>query len=186
MVHRGVEIVLITIDYRTINCSVNGGIYCKEYFDLYVHQSEQSTPLDPLTNSAAYDKIGKTAPPAFGTRVTQTFRVEIKRSYILLAFHDQGSCSALLSVTVSYFVCPGLNQASNLVSLPQTVAPANNSKPAEVDCVTNAVNKQGTLSLDCQSDGVWDIGSLNGSCICQEEMENVGGECKGILHDIIN
>ena len=119
-------------------------------------------------------------------KVTQTFRVDVKRKYIVLAFNDRGSCSVFFSVTVSYYVCPRLTHISSLVLLPQTVAPANNSKPVEVNCVTAAFHKQGTLSLDCQSDGVWNISSLNGSCICPEGMENAGGKCEGIPRNMIN
>ncbi|XP_022796246.1 ephrin type-B receptor 3-like [Stylophora pistillata] len=182
-VHSGVKTVFVTIQYRTRNCSsllTKGGNYCTNYFHLYEHQSWQPAELDPLTNNASYDKIAKTAPSALGIRVSQKFRVEVKRKYIVLAFHDQGSCSALYSVTVSYYVCPRSTQVSSLVSLPQTIAPANNSKSVEVGCVTDALNKQGTLSLDCQSDGVWNISSLNGSCICPEGMENAVGKCEGI------
>ncbi|PFX22084.1 Ephrin type-A receptor 4, partial [Stylophora pistillata] len=176
-----VKTVIVTIDYKTENCTaIKGGIHCKNYFHLYEHQSWQTTRLDPVTNNASYDKIAKTAPLALGIRVSQKFRVEVKKKYIFLAFHDQGSCSVLYSVTVSYYVCPISTQVSSLVSLPHTVAPANNSKPVEVGCVTDAFNNQGTLSLDCQSDGVWNISSLNGSCICREGMENAVGKCKGI------
>ncbi|XP_022796262.1 ephrin type-A receptor 4-like [Stylophora pistillata] len=174
-----VKTVIVTIDYKTENCTaIKGGIHCKNYFHLYEHQSWQTTRLDPVTNNASYDKIAKTAPLALGIRVSQKFRVEVKKKYIFLAFHDQGSCSVLYSVTVSYYVCPISTQVSSLVSLPHTVAPANNSKPVEVGCVTDAFNNQGTLSLDCQSDGVWNISSLNGSCICREGMENAVGKCK--------
>ena len=183
-VHSGVKTVLVTIEYKTNNCSSysdKGGKYCKNYLHLYEHQSWQPTSPDPLKNNATYDKIAKTAASALGIRVTQIFRVDVKGKYIVLAFHDQGSCSALFSVTVSYYVCPRLTQISSLVFLPQTVAPANNSQPVEVSCVSDAVHKQGVLSLDCQSDGIWNISSLNGRCICKEDMENTGGECKGII-----
>lgn len=180
-VHSGVKTVLVTIEDKTNNCSSysdKGGKYRKNYFHLYEHQSWQPTSPDPLANNATYHKIAKTAAPALGIKVIQTFRVDVKRKYIVLAFNDRGSCSVLFSVTVCYYVCPRLTHISNLVLLPQTVAPANNSKPVEVNCVTAAFHKQGTLSLDCQSDGVWNISSLNGSCICPEGMENAGGKCE--------
>ena len=188
-VHSGVKTVLVTIEDKTNNCSSysdKGGKYRKNYFHLYEHQSWQPTSPNPLANNATYDKIAKTAAPALVIKVIQTFRVDVKRKYIALAFNDRGSCSVLFSVTVCYYVCPRLTHISSLVLLPQTVAPANNSKPVEVNCVTAAFHKQGTLSLDCQSDGVWNISSLNGSCICPEGMENAGGKCEGIPRNIIN
>ena len=178
--------VYITLEYRTANCSVrNGGKYCKEYFDLYVRQSRQSTKPDPLTDNAIYDKIARTAPSALDSKVPQTFRVNIKEKYIILAFHDQGSCTVLFSVAVKYYFCPETVHVGGLVKLPRTIAPANNSVPVVSNCTKNAVHEQGILRVNCQSDGGWNISSLKGNCICKEDMENVGGECKGIS-DMIN
>ena len=187
-IHSGVKAVDITIEYLTYNCSSypnNGGKYCKEYFDLYVYQSEQSTEPHPLTNNAAYDKITETAPSALGIRVPQTFRVNVKGKYIVLAFHDQGSCSVLYSVAVKYYFCPERVHVSGLVHLPRITAPANNSVPVLSKCIKNAVHDQGILRVNCQSDGIWNMSSLKGNCICQKDMENAGGDCKGI-GDMIN
>ena len=178
--------VYITIEYQTFNCSLrNGGKYCKEYFDLYVQQSGQSTQPDPLTNNATYDKIARTAPSALGIRVSQTFTVNVKGKYIVLAFHDQGSCTVLLSVAAKYYFCPETVHVDGLVNLPRTIAPANNSEPVVGSCIKNAVHEQGILKMNCQSDGGWNISSLKGNCICKEDKENVGGDCKGIS-DMIN
>ena len=179
-VHSGVTAVYITLEYRTANCSVrNGGKYCKEYFDLYVHQSGQPTYPDPLTNNATYEKIAETAPSALSIRVSQTFSVDVKRKYIVLAFHDQGSCTVLYSVAVKYYVCPETVHVGGLVNLPRTMAPANSSEPVLSGCTKNSVHEQGVLRVNCQSDGVWNMSSLNGRCICLEDMENTRGECKG-------
>ena len=181
-IHSGVKAVDITIEYLTKNCSSysdNGGKYCKEYFDLYVHQSGQPTYPDPLTNNATYEKIAKTAPSALGIRVSQTFRANVKGKYIVLAFHDQGSCTVLYSVAVKYYVCPETVHVGALVNLPRTMAPANSSEPVVSGCTKNSVHKQGVLRVNCQSDGVWNMSSLNGRCICMEDMENTRGECKG-------
>ena len=178
--------VYITLEYQTFNCSLrNGGKYCKEYFELYVHQSGQSTQPDPLIDNATYDKIAQIAPSALDSKVSQTFRVNVKEKYIVLAFHDQGSCTVLLSVAVKYYFCPETVHVGGLVNLPRTIAPANNSVPVLSNCITNAVHEQGILRVNCQSDGGWNISSLKGNCICKEDMENVGGECKGI-NDMIN
>ena len=175
--------VYITIEYRTFNCSLrNGGKYCKEYFDLYVHPSGQSTQPDPLTNNASYEHIARTAPSALGIRESQTFTVNVKEKYIVLAFHDQGSCSVLFSVAVKYYFCPETVHVGGLVNLPRTIAPANNSVPVLSNCTKNAVHEQGILRVNCQSDGGWNISSLKGNCICKEEMGNVGGECKGMYN----
>ena len=59
------------------------------------------------------------------------------------------------------------------------MAPVTNSVPVQGGCVTNAIYNKGILSLECKSDGVWNISSLKGRCTCREDTENSGGECKG-------
>ncbi|PFX13113.1 ephrin type-A receptor 4-A-like [Stylophora pistillata] len=180
-VHSGVNAVYITTEFRIKNCSSypdNGGKYCTEYLGLYVFRSSRNSEPNPLTNNASYEKIAKIAAPAFGFNITQTFRAAVTGKYLVLAFHDEGSCSDLFSVTVKYYVCPELSHVGGLVSLPRTVAPASDSEPVVGGCVTNAVTEQGILSANCQSDGAWNITSLKGRCVCMEDMENVRGECK--------
>ena len=176
-----VKKVYIAFVYNTKNCTVlQGDNFCKEYFDLYVHQSGASTVPDPLQNNTSYVKIAEITAPILGiVRTTKTFGVEVKGDYIVLAFNSQGSCSSIYSVIVSYYVCSTYTVASSLVSLPRSIAPANDSVPVLGHCVTTAVYHQGILSVDCQSDGVWNISSLKGRCICKESKENRDGECKG-------
>nr|XP_058972509.1 ephrin type-A receptor 4-like [Pocillopora verrucosa] len=183
-----VKKVYIAFVYNTKNCTVLGGDnFCKEYFDLYVHQSGASTVPDPLQNNASYVKIAEITAPILGiVRTTKTFGVEVKGDYIVLAFNSQGSCSSIYSVIVSYYVCPTYTVASSLVSLPRSIAPANDSVPVLGHCVTTAVYHQGILSVDCQSDGVWNISSLKGRCICKESKENRDGECKDCIQGKYN
>ena len=176
------KVVHITIKFKIKNCSSypdNGGKYCKEYFDLYMFRSWQKSEPNPLTKNGSYDKIAKISTPALSTNITQTFRAVVTRKYIVLAFHDEGSCSDLFSVTVKYYVCPELIHVGGLVTLPRTMAPANDSEPVVGGCVSNAVSEQSILSANCQSDGVWNITSPTGRCICMEDRENVRGKCKG-------
>lgn len=175
--------VYIAIQYQSKNCTIlDGDDFCREYFDLYVHQSWNKVVPEPPGNNSTYSKIAKiTAPiPGVHARVTKIFGVSVKGMYITLAFHNQGSCSVIYSVAVSYFFCPEFTSGTGLVSLPRSMAPANNSEPVEGRCVVNAVHYQGAVMLDCQSDGFWNISSLQGGCVCKEKMENAGGECRGI------
>ncbi|CAH3035791.1 unnamed protein product [Pocillopora meandrina] len=173
--------VYIAIQYRSKNCTMlDGDDFCREYFDLYVHQSWNKEVPEPPGNNSTYSKIAKiTAPiPGVYARVTKISSVSVKGRYITLAFHNQGSCSVIYSVVVSYFFCPEFTSGTGLVSLPRSMAPANNSEPVEGRCVVNAVHYQGAVMLDCQSDGFWNISSLQGGCVCKEKMENAGGECR--------
>ncbi|XP_022803828.1 ephrin type-A receptor 3-like isoform X2 [Stylophora pistillata] len=172
----------ITVLFNTRNCTVIGGDnFCKEYFDFYMHQSTTLTVPDPSRNNATYEKIAKVTAPILGidmsATVTKNFGVKVKGKYIILAFHNQGSCSSIHFVSVSYYFCPELTIISDLMSLPRFTAPAINSETVEGSCVTNAVYYQGSLTVDCQSDGVWNISSVKGRCVCREDMENRGGEC---------
>ena len=86
---------------------------------------------------------------------------------MVLAFHNQGLCNFIYSVTVSYPVCPEFTVVSGLVSLPRSIVLPNNSGPGQGSCATNAVYNQGILSVYCQSDGVWNFTSHKGRCICK-------------------
>lgn len=170
--------VYVTIQCRSRNCaSVGGDDFCRTHFDFYVRQIPE-----PLGNNSTYAKICEMTAPIPGdyARVTKTVGIPVKGRFIALAFHNQGSCSVIYSVIVSYFFCPEFTVTSGLVSLPRSMAPESNSEPVEGRCVINAVHYQGTVVLDCQSDGFWNISSLQGSCVCKEDMENAGGECRGI------
>ena len=148
----------------------------------YTYISPGNQGNSPLTNNTSYYKIARTAPSALGIRVSQTFSVNVKGKYIVLAFHDQGSCTVLLSVAVKYYFCPETVHVGGLVNLPRKIAPANNSESVVSNCTNNAVHEQGILKVNCQSDGVWNMSSLNGRCLCMEDMENTRGECKGIYN----
>ena len=178
-----VEKVDFTIVFNTRNCTALGGDnFCKKYFDFYIHQSMTPIPPDPLRNNVTYEKIAEMTAPILGLTVwtRNIFGVEVKGKYIILAFHDQGSCSSIHYVSVGYYLCPEFTVVSGLVSLPRFTAPANNAEPVVGNCVTNAVYYQGSITAACQSDGVWNISSLKGRCVCREDMENNEGECKGI------
>ena len=158
--------------FRTTN-------FCREYFDFYVHQSTTLSVPDPLQSKATYKKIAEITLPTLGINARRHFGFQVKGKFIVLAFHNRGSCSNIHSVTVSYLVCPEITVVSGLVSLPRSVAPVTNSVPVQGSCVTNAIYNKGILSLECKSDGVWNISSLKGRCTCREDTENSGGECKG-------
>lgn len=177
-----IEKVDFTIVFNTRNCTVLGADnFCKEYFDFYIHQSMTPIAPDPLRNNITYEKIAEITAPilSLSTRITNTFGVEVRGKYIVLAFHDQGSCSSIHYVSVSYYLCPEFTVVSGLVSLPRFTAAANNAELVVGTCVANAVYYQGNITAACRSDGVWNISSLKGRCVCREDMENSEGECKG-------
>ena len=181
----------ITVEYYFRRCSdlpSNGGYYCNHTFGLYENQSDQEIKdqaqyPDPLINPAAYEKVAEISQP-IDSRTSVTIKSRVKRRHVLLAFHNSGACITLYSVKVSYNFCPTETHKDSLVTLPRTVAPANDSapNPVEGNCDKDTVRAQGSLSAHCKSNGEWDTSGFEGRCVCKEDMENVGGKCQGILY----
>ncbi|XP_020626372.1 ephrin type-A receptor 2-like [Orbicella faveolata] len=169
----------ITVQCNIRDCSTfpnNGGHHCVNVFDLYVHQSDSDLYPDPLTNSVAYKKIAE-----INQTTDKAISVLIKGKHIILAFHNYGACSTLFSVKVTYNVCPDETLSNSLVSLPRTVAPANDSEPTRVEgnCDEDTVQVSGRLYVHCESNGEWNTTGLEGRCICKKDMQNNDGICKG-------
>jgi len=156
-------------------------------FDLYVHQSDQfiADPglyPDPRSNSVAYKRIAEINQTT--DKITsETISVVVKGKHVILAFHNYGACSTLFSVKVTYNVCPDETLSNNLMSLPRTVAPANDSQTVRVkgNCDKDTVQVPGSLYVHCESNGEWNTTGLEGRCICKEDMQNNEGICEGIL-----
>jgi len=152
---------------------------------LYVNQSDQFIAdqvnyPDPLIDTTAYEKVAEIK-QAINSRNSETINVLVKGQYAILGFHNYGACCTLFSVKVTYNICPNETLRSNLVSLPRTVAPANDSEPIRVkgNCIKDAVQVPGSLYVYCESNGKWNTTELEGRCICKEDMENNGGICEG-------
>ena len=179
----------IVVKYFITSClGLNGGPYCVHVFDLYVYQSDQfisdlSLYPDPLINSVAYEKVAEIK-QATNKITSETISILVTGKYVILAFHNNGSCSTLFSVKVTYNVCPDETLGSSLMSLPRTVAPANDSQPIRVEgnCIKDAVQVSGSLFVHCESNGEWNTTGLKGKCICKEDMENNGGICQGMTY----
>lgn len=132
-----------------------------------------STP-GPLKNNATNEKIAEIISPILGisARVAKNVGVEVKGNYIILAFHNEGSCSIIYSISVSYYFCLQFTLGTGLVSLPLFTAPVDKSEPV----VTNAVYNQGTLLCTVRAM----VFGLTGRCVCRQDTENRGRGCKGI------
>ena len=180
----------VTVEYRITGCSTfqnSGGYYCDDKFGLYVNQSDQSIAEvdrypDPVNSTAAFEKVAEIRQPT-NIKTYATIKVLVKGKHAILAFHNSGACTTLYSVKVTYNVCPDEPLVSSLMSLQRTVAPANESEFIRVEgnCIKDAVEVSGSLYAYCESNGEWNTSGLEG-CICKEDMQNVGGKCKGVLH----
>ena len=170
----------ITVTYRITSCP-----QCVNVFDLYVNQSDQfiadqDNYPDPLIDTTAYERVAEIK-QAINSRNSETVNVLVKGQYTILAFHNYGACSTLFSVKVSYNICPDETLRSNLVSLPRTVAPANDLERIRVEgsCIKDAVKVHGSLYVHCESNGEWNTTGLEGRCICKEDTQNNRGICEG-------
>jgi len=178
----------VTVQYYISSCSnfpSNGGHYCVNVFDLFVHQSDQFIAdqgfyPDPLSNSVAYKRIAGIN-QATDKETSETISVLVKEKHVILAFHNYGACSTLFSVKVTYNVCSDETFRNSLVSLPKTVGPVNDSEPTRVEgsCGKDTVQVSGSLYVHCKSNGEWNTTGLKGRCICKEGMQNNDGICKG-------
>ena len=184
----------VTVKYLINSCSNlpnNGGHYCVNAFDLYVNQSDQFITdsllyPDPLSYSLAYKKVAEIKQTTDKTTY-ETISILVTGNYVILAFHNYGACSTLFSVKATYNVCPDETLRSSLVTLPRTVAPANDSEPTRVkgECNKQAVQVYGSLYVHCESNGEWNTDGLEGRCICKEDMQNNEGICEGKLSWIL-
>ncbi|XP_022803820.1 ephrin type-A receptor 6-like [Stylophora pistillata] len=177
----------VTVRYLIIDCSFlgeNGEDKCVNAIDLYVNQSNQdildkSNYPNPLSHTTAYEKIAELGDPT-NVEISKTISVAVKGKFIFLAFHNNGACSILYSVKVSYNFCPEKTFSDKLLVLPRTAAPVNVLDISRVErrCKENAVHLSGSLNAYCNSSGQWNKTSVEGRCICKEDLENVEGKCQ--------
>lgn len=178
----------VTVRYFIADCSSmgkKGENKCVNAIDLYVKQSNQdiidkSNYPNPLSHTTSYEKIAELGHPT-NVKTSKTVSVVIKGKFLFLAFHNNGACSILYSVKVSYNFCPEKTLGNNLLVLPRTAAPANELEISRVEgrCKENAVQLLSSLHAYCDSRGSWNKTSFEGRCICKENMENTDGRCQG-------
>ncbi|XP_031575449.1 ephrin type-A receptor 7-like isoform X2 [Actinia tenebrosa] len=188
----------IIIEYAMSDCSVINNQYCRQNFSLYLHESPTQLPdksfPNPYTNLGIFEKIGTSSPKVLTTgsldqaqRNKETFSAMVNKPYAYLALYYQGGCVKLFSVSVQYYQCPSIKLSSNLVQLPQTIAPANNSTKVKGSCSSAQHLKPLTNESDlygyCQDDGEWSTDRYHGECGCDYGYGKVatvsgGSECR--------
>ena len=186
---QGIRRVEISITY-TINppCSTNPNLkFCNDSFDVYVWESDVKVLSheipDPIKSYSSYRKLVTISGLTGSQRTLLTIPLQLERQFIVIGFRDQVGCEALYSVKVTYNVCPTTTLDDSLVKLLETEAPsrASESTPVEGMCIAGSSHVQGNLTVLCESNGLWNTSQFEGKCICNEDMENVGGACSGML-----
>ena len=187
---REVNRVDVTVEYSITQCPTDSSaLYCKEYFDAYVWESDSFVVRDKIPNptniNGSYRRFASFNRQSSGFTVL-TVPLVLSRRYFVLGFRDQGGCRILNSVKVTYNVCPQTTLSRTLVSVPLTVAPSNDRESISVlgECSANSVLVSTSLNVLCESNGEWNITGLGVGCVCKEDMENIGGKCAGEYHAI--
>ena len=178
----------VTVRYSVQPC-VAQSKFCKESIDAYVWESNTTVTSDhfpdPIKNNDSFTRFA-----AFSRQSKDTSKItlQVKSNYILLGFRDQGGCKVLHSVKVSYNICRGKTLVESLVSLPETLAPANGFKPILVNgsCSPGSSLVRDNLYVPCGSTGQWNTSHPVGRCTCNEDMENIGGICEGLHQTMLN
>ena len=185
---REVNRVDVTVEYSITQCPPSA-LYCKEYFDAYVWESDSVVLRDkiphPININGSYRRFASFNRQSSGFTVV-TVPLALSRRYFVLGFRDQGGCRILNSVKVTYNVCPQTTLSRTLVSVPRTVAPSNDRESISVlgECSANSVLVSTSLNVLCESNDEWNITRLGGGCVCKEDMENIGGKCEGEYYAI--
>ena len=171
----------VTIRYFTKPCTPSAS-FCKEYFYAYVWESNISVTAqqipDPIKDFQRYRRFANVTRQPGETNLTVPLGVTSK--YIVLGIRDQGGCTTLYSVKVSYKVCIEKTLEDSLVSIPLTIS-QEESTPVQGICSDNSEQiVPGNLTVFCDSDGEWNTSRLERRCVCKEDMENRGGVCLGM------
>ena len=180
LIHVGeVPKVNVIVKY-SINKCPESALFCKEFFNAFVWESSVASPQipHPINSKSSYRRFANIMRQS-NNPTTSVIPLVVSSKYIVLGFRDQGGCRTLYSVKVTYNACPQVTLSQSLVSVPRTLAPINESLPVKGSCTADSDHAQGSLNILCKSSGEWDTSLLEGRCICNEDMENVGGRCEG-------
>ena len=161
--------------------------FCTDNIRVFVWESVSRVASDlipdPLTSNSSYRESATIRGQASGQTIS--LALQLTKGYIVLGFLDQGGCKILSSVRITYNICPLTTLRDVLVDLPETLAPSNALRSIQVGglCTANSFHIQGSLNVSCKSSGQWNVSQFEGKCICNEDMENIGGTCKGMFRN---
>ena len=159
--------------------------FCTDNIGVYVWESDVKVTSDlipdPLTSNSSYRKFATIRGQASGQTIS--LALQLTRRCIVLGFLDQGGCKILSSVRITYNICPGTTLFNSLVDLRETVAPSSDFESILVEgtCTADSFHVQGSLNVTCERSGQWNVSQFEGKCVCNEDKENVGGTCRGML-----
>ena len=149
---------------------------CKESFKLLYYEAESdfANAMMPTWDTATYRHVDVIAAdqtfdnlndPVVNTEIRS---VAISRQGVYFAFHDQGACTAMLSLRIYYIMCPTVTL--NFAVFPNTTAGADlvSIVQTEGQCVNHAAIEKRPSYL-CKADGTWNYPT--GGCKCMPGYE---------------
>ena len=185
---QSIDGVTVSVRYTiTPFCSSHPNTFCTDNIGVYVWESELQVTTDlipdPLTSNSSYREFATIRGQASGQTIS--LPLQLTKGYIVLGFLDQGGCKILSSIRITYNICPETTLLVSLVKLQETVAlsSAFESILVEGTCTADSFHVQGSLNVTCESSGQWNVSQFEGKCVCNEDMENVGGTCTGMFRN---
>lgn len=188
-IYRGEEAsrVHVELQFTVRDCkSFPGGagpLGCKETFNLFYMESDQDVgiqlrrPLFQKVTTVAADQsftIRDLASGSVKLNVEHCSLGHLTRRGLYLAFHNPGSCVALVSVRVFYQRCA--ETVHGLAHFPHTLPGPTGLVEAAGTCLSHAqisLGSSGTPRMHCSPDGEWLVPV--GQCQCEPGYEESGG-----------
>ena len=181
----GIDRVSVSVRCTIIPfCSSRPNTFCTDNIRVFVWESEKQVTSDlipdPLTSNSSYREIATIRRQGSGQTIS--IALQLTKGYFVLGFLDQGGCKILSSVRITYNICPETTLHDSLVKFRETVAPSSVFESILVGgtCTVDSFHVQGSLNITCESSGQWNFSQFEGKCVCNEDMENVGGTCTGM------
>uniref|UniRef100_A0A8I6AAL3 receptor protein-tyrosine kinase n=1 Tax=Rattus norvegicus TaxID=10116 RepID=A0A8I6AAL3_RAT len=188
-IYRGEEAsrVHVELQFTVRDCkSFPGGagpLGCKETFNLFYMESDQDVgiqlrrPLFQKVTTVAADQsftIRDLASGSVKLNVEHCSLGHLTRRGLYLAFHNPGSCVALVSVRVFYQRCA--ETVHGLAHFPHTLPGPTGLVEVAGTCLSHAqisLGSSGTPRMHCSPDGEWLVPV--GQCQCEPGYEESGG-----------
>ena len=184
----GLQLSQVTVltEFQLQNCDIT--LNCQRTFNTYVY--ETSLASDAVTNRRNirnYRQVMRVSPDTTtGARVNKTVVVTFHTNepFFYFAVEDETTCIVITRMIVFYTVTVCPNQTIDLVSAPETIAPATGFAEVEATCASNAASGDGNAPrLVCSSEGTWTV--LGSGCRCAPSSGFVNGSCSCELIKII-
>uniref|UniRef100_A0A0N4SUP4 receptor protein-tyrosine kinase n=1 Tax=Mus musculus TaxID=10090 RepID=A0A0N4SUP4_MOUSE len=188
-IYRGEEAsrIYVELQFTVRDCkSFPGGagpLGCKETFNLFYMESDQDVgiqlrrPLFQKVTTVAADQsftIRDLASGSVKLNVERCSLGHLTRRGLYLAFHNPGSCVALVSVRVFYQRCA--ETVHGLAHFPDTLPGPGGLVEVAGTCLSHAqisLGSSGTPRMHCSPDGEWLVPV--GQCQCEPGYEESSG-----------